>query len=164
MTAVQKLQFKNAVEKVLHAPCNAIVDKLEWAFVFDFNLSKEEISNMSKEIVSTLKQYNPIFQNARLNVVEWISDNKIEHKIVSMPLIQIGSYFKEYRTHPKEKRIEELAVQLKLFQARSKLIIVLTDEKYLLEDTDKWKQHMNPFLFKRMLLVHDNTCKFFDYR
>lgn len=164
MTPVQKFQLNNAVEKVLHAPCNTIKDKLEWAFVFDFNLPKEEISNMSKEIVNTLKQHSPIFQNARLNVVEWKSDNEIEHKIVSMPLIQMGSYFKDYRTQPKEKRIEELVVQLKLFQARSKLIILLTDEKYLLEDMNKWKQHMNPFLFKRMFLLHDNTCKFFEYR
>lgn len=160
MTPVQKLQLKNAVEKVLHAPCNAIKEKLEWAFVFDFNLPKEEVSNMSKEIVNTLKQHSQIFRNARLNVVEWKSDDEIEHKIVSMPLIQTGSHFKDYKIQKKEKRIEELAVQLKLYQARSKLIILLTDEKYLLEDMNKWEQHMNPFLFKRMFLVHDNKCKF----
>lgn len=160
MTPVQKLQFNNAVEKVLHAPCNLIKDNLEWAFVFDFNLSKEEVSNTSKEIVNTLKQHSPIFQNARLNVVEWKSDTEIEHKIIAMPLIQTGSYFKEYRSQPKEKKIDELIVQLKLFQARSKLIILLTDETYLVEDKNRWNQNMNPFLCKRMFIFHDNKCKF----
>lgn len=160
MTSVQKLQLNNTVEKVLHAPCNTIKDNLEWAFVFDYNLSKEEISGTSSEIVNTLKQHSPIFRNARLNVVEWKSDREIEHKNVSMPLIQMGSFFKEYRTQRKEKRIEELIAQLKLYQARSKLIILLTDETYLLEDINKWNQHMNPFLCKRMFLVHDNRCKF----
>lgn len=162
MTSVQKLQLNKAVEKVLHAPCNVNKENMEWTFVFDFNLSKEEISAMSKEIVTALKQHHTIFQNARLNVVEWISDDEINHKIVPMPLIQLGSYFKAYNTKPNKKKIEELAVQLKLYQARSQLIILLTDESYYLEDMVKWEQYMNPFLYKKMFLMHDYTCKFFN--
>lgn len=159
MTPLQRIQLKNTVEKVLHAPCNASKDNLEWAFVFDYNVSKEQISSTSREIVTILKQHSPIFQNARLNVVDWKSDQKIEHKIAAMPLIQMGTLFKEYQTIQKEKRIEELMVQLKLYQARSKLIILLTDKTYLLQDIEKWNQSVNPFLCRRIILVSDNECK-----
>lgn len=161
MTQVEKLQLKNTVERVLHAPGNSIKNNLEWTFVFDYNMPKDELQEVSKEIIITLKQHNVIFQNARLNVVEWKSDEEIYHKNVSMPSIQIGSYFQDYETKEEDKKIENLAAALKLFQARAKLIILITNKEYKPVDMQKWKDNMNPFLFHRLFKVIDGKCSFF---
>lgn len=161
MTQVEKLQLKNTVERVLHAPGNTIKNNLEWSFVFDHNMPKEEISRISKEIIITLKQYNKIFQNARLNVVEWKSDEEILHRNVSMPSIQLGSYFQDYEQQVEDKKIENLAAALKLYQARARLILLITKEKYQPEDQQKWKECMNPFLFHRLITICEGKCEFF---
>ena len=161
MTPVEKLQLNNTVERVLHAPGNTVQNNLEWTFVFDYNMPKEELKEISKEIIITLKQHSTIFQNARLNVVEWKSDSEIIHKNVSMPSIQIGSYFQDYEQQIEEKKIEDLAAALKLFQARAKLIILITKENYQPTDMNKWKENMNPFLFHRLFTICEGICSFF---
>lgn len=162
MTPVEQLQLKNTVERVLHAPGNTVKNHLEWTFVFDLNMPKGELATVSKEIIITLKQHSNIFQNARLNVVEWKSDNEITHKNVSMPSIQTGSYFQEYEQQVEKKKIEDLAAALKLFQARARLIILITKERYQPENLQKWKESMNPFLFHRLVTVCEGRCEFFS--
>lgn len=51
------------------------------------------------------------------------------------------------------KTLDELLRQLKLFYARSKLIIVLTDGSYRIEDEKKVWEHLNPFLRRKLLMV-----------
>lgn len=56
-------------------------------------------------------------------------------------------------TEKQTKTLDELLRQLKLFYARSKLIIVLTDGSYQIADEKKVWEHLNPFLRRKLLIV-----------
>ncbi|HEX3076720.1 MAG TPA: hypothetical protein VHQ24_07655, partial [Lachnospiraceae bacterium] len=45
---------------------------------------------------------------------------------------------------------------LKLFHARSKLILILTDGNYQILDEDSMKEHLQPFLYRKLILLKNN--------
>jgi len=53
----------------------------------------------------------------------------------------------------KKALLEELCAYLKLFHARSKCIIVITEGNYVIEDRKKLIDALNPFLKSKILFV-----------
>ena len=60
-----------------------------------------------------------------------------------------------------DKCMDELVRQLKLFYARSKLIILLTDREPTVNDEQTVKNNMQPFLRKKLIYAvkDENGCK-----
>lgn len=52
-----------------------------------------------------------------------------------------------------DKTFEELADYLKMYQARAKLIILLTDGTYHVNEEELLEQRMRPFLDKKLMQI-----------
>lgn len=152
MNQIEKIKLNNQVERILHIPGNYRGGILEFALVLDYHIPKEILMETAKEIVAALKAHSKIFQNARLNLIKWVSDSDIRKEVSAMGIVQMGRCFEDYETGSAEKSYDELTRQLKLFYARSKLIIWITDGSYQVLDEEQVKQNLKPFLRKKMLL------------
>lgn len=156
MTPVQMKLLANDVERVLHAPGNLQDGKLtEMTIVLDYKLSLEQLQNNSADIVTALKRHGEFFQNVRLNVVKWISDEEIVTEILPLAMLGIGRGMEDYmeQSHRSDKNIEELAGKLKLFHARSKLIILISDGEWQIGNADMLQANLQPFLHKKWIWV-----------
>lgn len=152
-TPVERMQIKNAVERILHAPGNYRGGILEMAMVFDCNLPEEYIKQMGRDIAALLKSHSEIFRNVRLNIICWETDEKLVKEMSSLPHLQMGSCFAHYKHTKSRKRWELLAEQLKKFYARSKLIILLTDGDYFVGDTKLFDDSLRPFLYRKLMVI-----------
>lgn len=159
LAPMARIQFKNVVERVLHVPGNYRGGTLEMAIVFDSVLDKSHVLQLGKDIADLLKSQSEIFRNVRLNTIRWISDDRIEKEISSMPFLQMGRYFDSYEQIENEKRADILAGQLKKFYARSKLILLVTDGNYLLGDRERLKSNLRPFLYKKLVIIRISANK-----
>ena len=126
LTQVQKLQLKNAVQRVLHVPGNYRGGPIEMAVVADYSADGEALAECGKEIVAVLKSMGDTFRNVRLNLVRWKADDDINHEISALAYLQTGSAFQDYEPFASRKRLELLCGQLKMFQARSRLLLLIT--------------------------------------
>lgn len=155
LTDMQLLRIKNGVMRILHVPGNYAGGILEMAIVVDYHVPKEEIREMSYQIADTLKHQNETFRNVRLNLVKWISDEQIIKEISSLTSLQMGRGYDDHgqTKSSKEKTLDELLRQLKLFYARSKIVIVLTDGSYQIKEEDKIEEYLNPFLRRKLLMI-----------
>lgn len=164
MTQVQKLQLNNQVDKILHTPGNAPAagQQLEMAFVFDLFCDEEYLKVTAQEVVATLKRHSTIFQNVRSNVVYW--GDELSTEAMPMSFIQMGKPFEnpqfiaaksqqDEKTVEKRANFDDLCAYLKLFHARSKCIIVITREEYVIENKKKVFESLNPFLKSRLLVL-----------
>lgn len=159
MTPVQMKLFMNDVERVLHAPGNLQGGKLvEMAVVLDYKLPPEQLAGISRDIVSALKKKGDLFQNVRLNVVKWITDEQIVTEVLPLSMLGIGRGFEDYgnKSHTEDKAIEVLAGQLKLFHARSRLVILVSDGQWQVHNQEVWKSNLQPFLHKKWIWVDGN--------
>lgn len=175
MNIVQQKQFKNMVERILHVPGGYAGGILEMALVCDYHIPQKELTQIAGEIAATLKRHSDVFLNVRLNVVKWIDDSLIAKEVAPLPYVQMGSVFQDHYKLMTEitdmlglnevardlwvtgpKSLQELTRQLKLFYARSKLIIVITDGSYCIGNVNKVKEHLQPFLHRKMLFVQGN--------
>lgn len=155
LTQVHKLQIHDNVERILHVPGNYRGGALEMTLVLDYNLSGDCVRELSRELASALKSQGEIFRNVRLNTYRWISDSSLVKEVTPLAFLQLGGYFEDYEQHQEEKTLELLAAQLKLFSARSKLVILLTDGRNRVASTDQMKKNMQPFLEKKIMII---TC------
>lgn len=168
MTPVEKLQLKNAAMRVLHAPGGSLSSKgpavrpgagkapLEMTLVFDQALSTEQVRTAGADIISTLKSADEIFRNVRCNVVWWHSDEKIAHEVTAAPMIQMGRCFENWQQSCAEKHLDVLMADLKKFQARSRLFIVVTNQIPAIGDGKLLHDSLNPFLYHRLILKKEN--------
>ena len=152
-TPVERMQIKNAIERVLHAPGNYSGGTLEMAVVFDCNLSKSVIRQIGKDIADLLKSHSEVFRNVRLNGICWEKDEVLVKELTSLPYLQMGRYFDDYECVKNRKRLELLTEQLKKFYARSKIILVFSDGDYQIKDERLYKESMHPFLYRKMILL-----------
>ena len=162
-TQVQLLQIKNAVMRILHVPGNYSGGILEMAIVADYDIPYEKLRDRCAQIAGALKQTDETFRNVRVNLIKWISDEQVVKEIASLPLLQMGRTFGDYEEYQapvkkksadkNKKSIDELFRQLKLFYARSKLIIILTDGNYRIVEEQKVQEYLNPFLKRKILLL-----------
>lgn len=145
--------FKNTVERILYVPGNYTGQILEMAVVIDGSLSREQVADYLPELLGTLKIHSEVFRNVRLNVVQWQGDENITCKVSPMSMVQLNSYYEDYQQQPCKKSFEKLISYLRLFQARAKLIILLTDGKYQVEQEELLQRAMQPFLEKKLMQV-----------
>ena len=105
-------------------------------------------SNMPviRELLGTLKKQSEVFRNVRLNAVKWLDDGHIENQVTSAAVMQLGRYFEDYKQNICVKSMDKLTGYLKKFQARSKLIIVVSDGNYKIEDEKTVQENLSPFL------------------
>ena len=156
LTQLQKLELNKRVDKILHAPTNAVSknQQLELSFILDLSSEKEYLDTTLKDAISALKSHDKIFQNVRTNLVYW-ENEKIETKVIPMTFLQMGKAFDEINedfTHQnvdKDTNFDELCAYLKLFHARSKCIIVFTQKQHEIQNIE----NLNPFLKYRLLLI-----------
>lgn len=169
MNIVQQKQLGNLVERILHASGGYTEGILEMALVCDYHIPEQELRQVTGEIVSILKRHSEVFRNVRLNVIKWIDDSLIVKETAPMAYVQMGTVFQDYYSLMADmlglkevardlmvtgpKSLQELTRQLKLFYARSKLIIVVTDGSFCVGNLKKVKEYFQPFLHRKMLFV-----------
>lgn len=157
LTDIQLLGLRNAVSHILRVPGNYTGGVLEMAVVADYSLPADILRKECGQIAGMLKKQNETFRNVRLNLIRWISDERIEKEVIPMSFLQTGCAF------PKEtkgeafiktsKKLDELLRQLKLFYARSKVVLVLTDGEYRIEDKRAVREYLQPFLARKLLML-----------
>lgn len=152
-TPVERMQIKNAVERILHTPGNYRGGILEMAMVFDCNLPEEYVRKLGKDVAAMLKSHSEIFRNVRLNTIFWEGDKRLMKETASLPHLLMGSCFDNYKHIKSQKKWELLAEQLKKFYARSKLIILFTDGDYCVKDTCLFDNSLRPFLYRKMMMI-----------
>jgi hypothetical protein len=150
---VMRMQLINGVERVLHAPGNPSHDLQEMTLVLDYHMEKEQLGTLAKDIADTLKMHSRVFANVRCNLVDWKSDWMIQNRVIPLTVIQMGRFLETYEQTEEVKHIEILCDYLKRFHARSKLILVLTDFLYEINDVGQLKETLSPFLQYKLLLT-----------
>lgn len=156
---VLRKQLKNQIEFVLHTPGNYTGGILEMTIVLDHSIDGEEMKQLCNQVVALLKTTGEVFRNVRLNVVDWLSDDSIENAVMPLSMLQLGKIKEPWMVSGEEKTVEALCSRLKLFHARSKLIIVLTDGSYQTGDKKKLKEALQPFLHKKLILLENTIVK-----
>ena len=151
LSPVVLMRFKNTVERILHVPGNYKGDVLEMAVVLDHNVSRETVSELIPQLFRTLKMHSEVFRNVRLNMVQWESDELISGQVAPMSMAGLVSYYDGYECRPVHKDLQKLIQYLKLFQARSKLIILVTDGANEEGSKESLKAAMQPFLDKKLM-------------
>lgn len=153
LSPVVLLSFKNTVERILHVPGNYTGGILEMTVVIDGALQREKVSDCVPELLGSLKRHSEVFRNVRLNVVEWKSNEQITTEVRPMSMVMCKGFFSEYETCSADKHLEKLVAYLKLYHARAKLIILVTDGTYLVDCEEKIELAMRPFLEKKLMQV-----------
>ncbi len=169
LEALERINLKNNIEKVLHTPFNYKGGMLEFAIVFDYHIPKEALCRQAKELITMLRtiryshskdgriMYEEIFRNARLNIIKWISNEKIIKEVSSMGLVQMGRCFDDYSEWKtdisNQKSLDKLTGQLKMFYARSKIIFVITDKSYEICSPKVLEENLQPFLKHKLVYI-----------
>ena len=147
------MNFKNTVERILHVKGNYNGGILEMAVVLDHNLSRETMQEIVPQLFRTLKMHSEVFRNVRLNMVQWQSNEEISNQVSPMSMAGLSSYYEEYECKAVKKDWFKLVQYLKMFQARAKLIILITDGKNEEVSAEQLKREMQPFLDKKLMQV-----------
>lgn len=153
MTALEIKNIKDQIQKILHRPGNYMGGPLEFAVVLDYHIQKQDLMDISKELVKILKSTDKIFINARLNLIKWIKDEKIIKEVSSMGMLQMGRGFEDYEQGTDDKTYDRLTEELKKFYARSKLIILITDNAFVQCDRQIIHENLNPFLHRKLMKI-----------
>ena len=146
-------QFVNKVEMILHSPCNIPSKMFEMTMVLDRNLSKDEAAEIVPHLLKVLKRHSEVFRNVRFNMVHWRTNETITNQVIPMSIAMLGSHYEDYESHYQAKDYSCLMQNLKLFHARSKLILVITDGNYEISDEVELKKMMQPFLYRKVMNV-----------
>lgn len=157
MSVIEKMKLKNSVERVLHVPGNFTQSILEMAIVMDCSFQKEEIVSLTKEIVGILKTQSDVFRNVRLNTILWKGEGEFVEKVTAMPFLQMGTFFEDYQEIACDKTWDELLHRLKVFYARSKLILILSHENFDFKDKVKAKENLQPFLYRKLIVLDEKN-------
>ena len=153
---IQLLKMKQGVERILHVPGNYKGGILEMALIVDCAMDKNAAKEHIQTIVKALKSHSETFRNVRLNVIWWKSDEEIVTEVVPMPMMQMGTPFENYQQNSVQKHIDALLWNLKLFQARSKLILLLSEGDFVIASEEECMESLKPFLGRKMLLLLDD--------
>ena len=153
MELLQKKNLVNAVERVLHVKGNYSGGILVMTLVVDCGLPREYVRGMAADIASVLRSHSEVFRNVRLNLLYWISEEKLENKVVPFSFLQMSKCFEDYEEQEKEKSLDMLSAKLKLYHARSKLILVLAGKNPVINDAEALRRNMHPFLGKKSIFL-----------
>ena len=150
---IKKMQLKREVERVLHVKGNYKGGILEMAIVLDAALPLEEAKELTKEIAQILKTTDEVFKNVRLNVLYAKTNREIETTVTSLSILQLGTYFSDKEVIEEEKSFDAIVKHLKKFQARSKLVLVLTKGELPIRDTKRVQDALNPFVKQKTIFM-----------
>ena len=150
---IKKMQLKREVERVLHVKGNFKGGILEMAIVLDAALPLEEAKEITKEIAQILKTTDEVFKNVRLNVLYAKTNREIETTVTSLSMLQLGTYFSDKEVIEEEKSFDSIVKHLKKFQARSKLVLVLTKGELPIRDTKRVQDALNPFVKQKTIFM-----------
>ena len=153
MNLIAKMNLNNAAERVLHVPGNYTGGILEMTLVIDCALSGEYVRQTAAEMAATLRAHSEVFRYVRLNLLYYQCEEEIENQVVPFSFLQMGRCFERYVRREEEKSLDRLAENLKLFHARSKLILVLAGEALKIRDKEVLHRNMQPFLGKKSLFL-----------
>lgn len=154
MNTVEKMNLKNAVERVLHVPGNYTGGILEMTLALDCALPEETLRRAAAEIASTLRSHSQVFRNVRLNLLYFVRDDRLENQVVPLSFLQMGRSMEgDVHQSGEEKSLDALTDHLKRFHARSKLILALVGEELIIKDEKTVFQNMQPFLGKKSLFL-----------
>lgn len=162
LSQIQKIQLNKQVDHILHVPSNIPAgtkdnkNQLEMAFVIDCSCDREYVESTLKDAVSGLKSHDKIFQNVRSNIVYWYDHKeKLETEVMPMSFIQLGKAFEngKYKIVENKPVLDDLCAYLKLYHARSKCILVITQGNYEITDKKSVKESLNPFLKSKLLMI-----------
>ena len=152
LTQIQLLQLNNMADHILHNPTNQPTGKqLELAFVIDVTSDRTFVLEAAREIASSLRRHNKIFENVRCNIVAWRGEGCATN-VIPMSYVAIGKVAIE-RGKGGVPKLDELAAYLKMFHARSKCIFAITEGRYQVEDNQKLIAALSPFLKSKLVLV-----------
>ena len=183
LTQIQKLKLNQQIDMILQSPANQVRDgKLEMAFVFDLGSDPSYLRETAAQVAGALKQHDRIFQNVRCNAVYWAADG-LSTEVLPMSYVQLGRVCGEAgdktedgseKTCPENQvieknrrlcpenqtveestkpRLEDLTGYLKLYHARSKCILVITEGNYKVSDRKSAREALNPFLKSRLVMI-----------
>lgn len=153
LSPVFLMKFKNTIERILHVRGNYDGGILEMAVVIDHNLDKEVVQEFVPQMFRTLKMHSEVFRNVRLNIVNWETDDTISNQVSPMSMAGLASYYSGYEKQNRKKDFLKLIQYLKLFHARSKVIILMTDGSNGAELDECMKAAMQPFLDKKLMQI-----------
>ena len=169
--AVKGMKLNQMVERILHVPGNFSGGNLEMTMVFDKALDLETAGSIGKNIAVGLKRHSEVFRNVRLNVVHWQSDEEISNEVVPLMQLTMDSFYQkgQWEQGKADKHLSCLAEYLKLFHARSKVILLVAGENFLFqedeEDKVRLKKALEPFLGKKMgMILWQQDDVIFQYR
>lgn len=165
-TQIQKLQLNNQVDRILHTPGNFRGGNLEMTMVFDYAMDISLLKEEAGQIIASLRAHSQVFQNVRFNGVKWKGDGSITSQVIPMAFVQMGKFFEDDENNNGEtsdsvsaKSLDVLLENLKLFHARSKLILILTQGQYKISDKEVVKQALSPFLKQKILFLENDLMK-----
>ena len=153
LSPVFLMKFKNTIERILHVKGNYSGGILEMAVIIDHSLPKESVQTIVPQLLRTLKMHSEVFRNVRLNMVEWCGSEQITAQVSPMTMAGMSGYYEGYVQEKEKKDFLKLVSYLKLFQARAKVIILVTDDAYEAGTEESRKAAMQPFLDKKLLQV-----------
>ena len=153
LSPVFLMKFKNTVERILHVPGNYKGGILEMAVVLDHNVSRETMQDLVPQLLKSLKMHSEIFRNVRLNLVQWEDDEVISNQVTPMSMAGMMSCYESYECRSRCKDLKKLMQYLKIFQARAKLIILITDGANEEGSAESLKTAMLPFLDKKLMQI-----------
>ena len=154
----ERQRFKQQAERVLHVPGNYTGGILEMALVLDMRIPEAELKETAAELSKTLKQHSEVFRNVRLNLAEWRPGEKLTSRVVPMPMLQMGSFLEDGSSPARGDVPEREALladvlfgYLKLFQARSKLILIVTAGGVQIREEEACQKALKPFLGRKLI-------------
>ena len=153
LSPVFLMKFKNTVERILHVPGNYKGGVLEMAVVLDHNVSRETMQDFVPQLLKSLKMHSEIFRNVRLNLVHWEDTEEIFNQVTPMSMAGMSSCYENYECQSRCKDLKKLMQYLKVFQARAKLIILVTDGANEEGSVESMKTEMLPFLDKKLMQI-----------
>lgn len=159
LSVVTLMKFKNTIERILHVKGNYQGGILEMTLVADANLSIEQRKNLIPQLLKALKQQGEVFRNVRFNYGEWQQDGSVSNKVCPMMLAMTENFYEKDETLEKEteqakpKNISGLIDYLKMFHARSKIIILVTDGGFQVDNPSHVTRQMQPFLDKKLVVA-----------
>ena len=156
LSIVTLKKYKDIAERILHVPGNYRGGVLEMAVVVDKNIEKEALRSILPQLLRALKQQGNVFRNVRFNYVQWKAAGA-ENQVCPMMVPMTEGFYEAYESCVEEKNFAGLVDYLKVFQARAKLIILLTDQNVTQWKGDETRRRMQPFLDKKMMVVQIHT-------
>lgn len=159
ISGLKALQISKMADHILHVPGNYRGGNLEMTVVISSRLDVVSLKENVKVVVDALKRSNEIFRNVRLNFVTPKEEGFL-NEVVPLVFLQTGKVFDskiQFGETMITAPLSEICSYLKLFHARSKLVLIFTDAVYEMGDKAILIEALNPFLKQKLLIIAEEV-------